>query len=81
MNKQIEVTTQGLSATYSKSLSQLSSKNADTICSYISAMKSETNLSDNYRKAAIMTLGSFSRFSANKPFKSMTRQNITLFPR
>ena len=42
-------------------------------------MKSETNLSDNYRRAAIMTLGSFSRFSANKLFKTMTRSNVTLF--
>jgi len=42
-------------------------------------MKSETNLSDNYRRAAIMTLGSFSRFSANKTFKSMARTNVTLF--
>jgi integrase len=42
-------------------------------------MRSETNLSDNYRKAAIMTLGSFSRFSANKLFKSMSRTNVTLF--
>jgi hypothetical protein len=32
IQKQIEVATKGLSATYSKSLGQLSSKNADTIC-------------------------------------------------
>ena len=41
-------------------------------------MKSETNLSDNYRCAAIMILGSFSRFS-NKPFKSITKKDVTLF--
>jgi len=42
-------------------------------------MKSETNLSDNYRRAAIMTLGSFSRFSVNKLFKVIIRADITLF--
>lgn len=41
-------------------------------------MKSETNLSDNYRCAAIMILGSFSRFS-NKPFESITKKDVTLF--
>jgi hypothetical protein len=78
INKKIEVATKGLSGTYSKSLSQLSSKNADTVCDYISDMKSETNLSDNYRCAAIMTLGSFSRFS-KKPFKSITKKDVSLF--
>jgi integrase/recombinase XerD len=42
-------------------------------------MKSETNLSDNYRRAAIMTLGSFSRFSGNRIFKAITRKNVALF--
>ena len=79
MNKKIEVATKGLTATYSKSLSQLSSKNADTVCDYLSDMKSETNLSDNYRCAAIMILGSFSRFSVNKIFKAITRKDVTLF--
>ena len=79
MNKKIEVATKGLTATYAKSLSQLSNKNADTVCDYISAMKSENNLSDNYRKAVIMTFSSFSRFSVNKIFKSITRKDVTLF--
>jgi hypothetical protein len=78
IKKKIEVATKGLSATYSKSLNQLSSKNADTLCDYLSDMKSETNLSDNYRCAAIMTLGSFSRFS-KMPFKSITKKHVTLF--
>lgn len=72
----IQVTTKGLTATYSKSLRQLSTKNASIICDYISAMKSETNLSDNYRRAVILTLGLFCRFSNDR---SITRSHITLF--
>ena len=42
-------------------------------------MRSETNLSDSYRRAVILTLGLFSRFSKNKSFNSMTRSDVTLF--
>jgi integrase/recombinase XerD len=42
-------------------------------------MRSETNLSDNYRRAIILTLGLFSRFSNDKLFKSMTRSDVILF--
>jgi integrase/recombinase XerD len=41
-------------------------------------MKLETNLSNNYRCAVILIVGIFSRFS-NKPFKSITRKDVTLF--
>jgi integrase/recombinase XerD len=75
----IQVVTKGLTATYSKSLRQLSTKNANAVCDYISAMRAETNLSDNYRCAVILTLGLFSRFSKDIPFKSMARSHVILF--
>jgi len=72
----IATATQGLTATYSKALNQISNQNAVTICDYISAMGAETNLSDNYRKAVIMTLSAFSRFSKDIRFKVMSRDNV-----
>jgi len=79
MTDKIELATQGLTASYSKKLMQMSKKNADVICDYISAMRTETNLSDNYRKGIINTLGILSRFSKDKSFKSMIRSDIVKF--
>jgi len=78
INDRIEAATEGLAATYSRHLRQLSKPNASIICDYISAMRSETNLSDNYRRTVIMTLSVFShsRFCKDMPFKAMKRENI-----
>ena len=44
------------------------------------SMKTETNLSDNYRKSIIILLSRFSVFFKNqKSFKSMTREDILSF--
>jgi integrase len=52
-------------------------ENALTICDYICSLKSEINLSDNYRKNNIVLLGTFSIFFKNaKAFKEITKENV-----
>lgn len=53
--------------------------NGHTICKYIIALRSETDLSDNYRENLISILSRISQFHRNKPFKSMKRQDIITF--
>ena len=54
--------------------------NAMTICEYISSMKHELNLSDNYREDVIMLLSRFSIFFKNAMvFKQITREDLLSF--
>lgn len=73
----IELATEGLTPEYVRAMSR-TKENALVIAKYISAMKSETNLSDNYRRNIIKITSSLSLFSKNKPFKSMTREDNVL---
>jgi integrase len=77
--RKIEAVTEGLPGDCFKSLTKISQDNALTIATYISSVKSETNLSDNYRRDIIRALSKFSIFCSNKPFKSMTRKDDVLF--
>jgi integrase len=54
----------------------LNKENALNIANYISAMKSETNLSDSYRRNIVTILSMLSFRISNKLFKSMTRQDV-----
>ena len=61
-------------------VAKFSKGNAAVIADYIMSMKTETNLSDNYRRAVIILLTRFSIFFSNqKTFKSMTRDDILKF--
>jgi integrase len=61
-------------------VAKFSKGNAAVIADYIMSMKTETNLSDNYRRAVIILLSKFSIFFNNqKTFKSMTRDDILKF--
>jgi hypothetical protein len=53
--------TRGLSKEISRGLLSISKKNSSIIVDYISAMDTEINLSNNYRKHNIRVLYSFSR--------------------
>lgn len=79
LNEQIDRCCEGLTASYQKSLTVLSEENALIICNYISAIKTETDCSDNYKKNLIRTLSLLSRFHENKRFKSMTRDDVVFF--
>jgi len=57
----------------------ISSENALNIAEYILAMKTETNLSDMYITTIIQTLSILSRFSRNKSFTHMTRDEILVY--
>jgi len=74
----IENATERLSPEYSKRLSRLSKGNALGIADYISSIKFEVNLSDNYRRNLVKILSMFSSFCNNKPFESMTRKDDVL---
>jgi len=73
----IRIATQGLTPQFSNTLHRMLNKeNALIIANYISAMKSETNLSDSYRRNIIIILSMLSFRIANKLFKSMARQDV-----
>jgi integrase len=71
--------TEGLNNEILNGLRSLSNENAAIIVQYISAMITETNPSDNYRKDNIRFLYLFSRYNKNKPFRSMIRDNVISF--
>ena len=76
--RKIQNATEGLSHDcfnwlYEK-VAKFSKENAAVIANYIMSMKTETNLSDNYRRSIIIILSRFSVFfNDQKSFKSMTR--------
>jgi integrase len=63
----------------SKGLHGISPENAFIISEYIMAMNRESNPSDNYRRDNIRILCIFSKYSKNKPFKAITRNDIISF--
>jgi integrase/recombinase XerD len=76
----IENITQGLSSDCFNLLHNrmlpASSENTLTICNYISALRSEINPSDGYRKNNILLLCTFSIFFKSKLFKDITRDDL-----
>ena len=79
-NGKIDFATAGLLPFIYRDLTQnVSPENALDIAEYILAMKTETNLSDAYRTAIILTLSLLSRFSKNKSFAHMTRDEILFY--
>jgi hypothetical protein len=56
LDRKIEKAVAGLKKQYERKLRSAGESNAATIADYISAMKSEINLSDNYRRDTIEAL-------------------------
>jgi integrase len=78
--RKIDFATAGLYPFIYKDLTQnVSRENALNIAEYILAMKTETNLSDLYRLSTIQTLSHLSRFSKNKLFANMTRDEVLFY--
>jgi integrase len=78
-DRKIDIATEGLELQYVNRLRTLRPENAMTIVNYIQAMRTEINLSDNYRKLNIFLLSDLSRFhndNNNKLFKQMSRDDI-----
>ncbi len=75
----IEETITGLQRSFSKKFQSIGEANAATIAEYIAAMKSEVNLSNNYRRDIIEVLYRLSEYNDNKSFRLLTRSNIIAF--
>jgi hypothetical protein len=78
-NRKIDNAVAGLNNCYHSLLTQqVSSRdNAANIADYIAAMRTETNISDNYRASIIKALSVLSKFHYNKKlFRQMTRDDI-----
>jgi hypothetical protein len=76
-NRKIDLATAGLQPSIYKILTQkISPENALNIAEYILAMKTETNVSDAYRSIIIKDLSFLSRFSKNKSFAYMKREDV-----
>jgi hypothetical protein len=79
-DRKVEVTTAGLPARYPRTLkNEISQGNALIICDFISALKTEINLSDNYRRSNIERLINLSRFHNQKPFADIKRDDVLVF--
>jgi integrase/predicted nucleic acid-binding Zn ribbon protein len=81
LDRRIEETTAGLLPSFAKQLLSIGEDNAniETIVKYIAAIKSEVNLSDNYRQCLIALLSRFSKYNDNKPFRDLTRSDVIAF--
>jgi hypothetical protein len=81
LDRKIEEATAGLLSSFAKQLLSIGEDkaNIETIVKYIAAIKSEINLSDNYRKDLIALLSRFSKYNDNKPFSESTRSDLVHF--
>jgi integrase len=78
LERNLERITTGLPALF-KLLQTIPKDNASEIADYILAMKTETNMSDHYRRDNIVVLIRFSKSTNNKPFKDIIRDDIVAF--
>jgi site-specific recombinase XerD len=76
---ELSTITKGLNNDILNGLICISNENASTIVGYILAMITETNASDNYRKDTIRLLCSFSKYTKDKSFRSITREEVISF--
>ncbi|CAN5160709.1 hypothetical protein BH18THE2_BH18THE2_23310 [soil metagenome] len=80
LDRKIDEITAGFQAHHNRYLkTDVSPENASIICNYIFSMKTEINLSDNYRRNTIRLLTQFSKFHKQKPFNLITRDDILTF--
>jgi hypothetical protein len=78
-DSKIESVTRGLRSDANRYLQSISVPNALVIIDYINSMRTEINLSDNYRRDLIILLCRFSRTNCHKPFEQITRQDVISF--
>jgi integrase/recombinase XerD len=83
LERKVDIVTSGLPSEYCKLLYRIAENDALTICYYIASMKTEVNLSDNYRASLVKVLSKFSTFCSNKgnkqSFKELRREDIVAF--
>jgi hypothetical protein len=77
LETKIENAVEGLPTQVSRKLRSVrNNENIVIIANYVSAMKTEMNLSDNYRACVIKTLSRLSEFHNNANFSLMTRNDL-----
>ena len=79
LDRKIEETAAGLQTSYLNHLRSINKSNTATIVNYITAMRSEINLSDYYRRDIIELLCKFSNYNNNKNFKELARHSVISF--
>ncbi|HJR48306.1 MAG TPA: hypothetical protein VJ799_09160, partial [Nitrososphaeraceae archaeon] len=79
-DRKVDLITAGLQPHLNKYLKdEVSRENTSIICDYITAMKTEINLSDNYRTVSVRLLIQFSIFHNQKSFNLISREDILAF--
>lgn len=77
VQRKIDNVTEGLPKQVSKKLRSVKNDgNIVEIANYVNAMKTEVNVSDNYRACVIKTLCLFSEFHSHTDFSQMTRDDL-----
>src|SRR5919109_803710 len=71
LERKLQNITDGIRPAFLNMLYTVSEVNASIIAEYISTMKTEINLSSNYKQDPIMALCRLSKHCHNKPFKSL----------
>src|SRR5215831_4466186 len=79
LDRDIEDICAGLQPQYSNLLRNVRNGDALIIINYIKAMRTESNISDNYKMGIIKLLCKFSRFNKDKPFNFVTKTDILAF--
>lgn len=79
LERKIDETVEGLQASFGKLLHSIDEKNAGIIVEYVSALKSEVNLADTYRRDVIVLLSKLSKYTSNKPFSELVRNDVLEF--
>ena len=79
LDRKIEETIEGIGRSYGDKIQSTGIDNAMAIVKYISALKTEINLSDSYRGDNIEALTRFSRFFDNKPFMQLGWDDVIEF--
>jgi hypothetical protein len=79
-DQRIDLITEGIDSFMASNLRELPKDNALTLANYILSMKSEINLSDNYRRLNIYALYRLSRFFSNRnQYKELARDDLLQF--
>jgi hypothetical protein len=79
-DRKVDLVGPGLKAYQARRLKyEVSQDSALIICNYIMSMRTEINLSDNYRRITIDILVEFSKFHNHKPFSQITREDLLAF--
>lgn len=69
----------GLNKEYHRHLNEMSKPNIAILCDYMLAVRTESSLSDSYRRIIINTLSYMSKYFNNMPFRSIERDDLLSF--